>query len=80
MGRTNPLQVKEGVIFFDFDYLLWRFDPLALQMHMSDVGVDAYLEKVQKALPEDVRELLSVRLLIPAPLMLGFGLPAIDRL
>ena len=72
--------MKEGVIFFDFDYLLWRFDPLALQMHMSDVGVDAYLEKVQKALPEDVRELLSVRLLNPAALMLGIGLPAIDRL
>jgi hypothetical protein len=52
--------VKEGVIYFDFDYLLWRFDPLALQLHMSDVGVDAYLEKVQKSLPEDVRELLSV--------------------
>lgn len=72
--------MKEGVIFFDFDYLLWRFDPLALQMHMSDVGVDAYLEKVQKALPEDVRELLSVRLVNPAALMLGIGLPAIDRL
>jgi hypothetical protein len=48
------------VIYFDFDYLLWRFDPLALQLHMSDVVVDAYLEKVQKSLPEDVRELLSV--------------------
>jgi hypothetical protein len=72
--------VKEGVIFFDFHYLLWRFDPLALQMHMSDVGVDAYLEKVQKALPEDVRELLSVRLVIPAALITGIGLPAIDRL
>jgi hypothetical protein len=52
-------QVKDGVTFFDFDFLIWRFDPLALQTHMSDVGVDAYLERIQKALPSDVKELLS---------------------
>jgi hypothetical protein len=48
------------VVFFDFDFLVWRFDPLRLQMRMSGVSVDTYLESVQRALPDDVKELLGV--------------------
>lgn len=62
LSGSSPLktQVKEGVIFFDFESLIWRFDPLALQAHVSDKGVDSYIERVQSSLPAEVIKLLSV--------------------
>ena len=52
--------VKEDVIKFDFDALLWRFDAVKLQAHLSKAGIDAYLERLILSAPPAVRELLFV--------------------
>ena len=52
--------VKEDVIKFDFDALLWRFDAAKLQAHLSKAGVDAYLERLILSAPPAVQELLFV--------------------
>jgi hypothetical protein len=57
--------VRDCVIYFDFELLLWRFDPLALQAHLSDNGVDAYLQKVQQGLPAWTREALQFLACLP---------------
>lgn len=51
--------VKEKVWYFDFDVLLWRFDPLSLQ-GLSDTVVDVYIRRLLVALRADVRETLTV--------------------
>jgi hypothetical protein len=53
------------VVYFDYDLLIWRFDPLALQSHLSDAGVDAYLDKVQRGLPEAAQRLLQLLACLP---------------
>ena len=57
--------VRDHVIYFDFELLIWRFDPLALQSHLSDHGVDAYLEKVQQGLPTGTRDVLQLLACLP---------------
>jgi predicted ATPase len=57
--------VRDGVIYFDFDVLFWRFDPLALPAHLSDNGVDAYLEKMQQKLPAATRDALQLLACLP---------------
>jgi hypothetical protein len=52
--------VNEKVLYFDFEVLVWRFDPLKLQGQLSDVGVDAYIMKLLIGLPADVKETLMV--------------------
>lgn len=53
--------LKEHVVAFDYDSLLWRFDLVALQSHLSDdSSYDAYLENMMKRQPTDVQELLMV--------------------
>lgn len=44
---------------FDFEALRWKFDVGLLQDHASE-GVDSYLQRVLRRLPEDVRRLLTV--------------------
>lgn len=57
--------MKEKVIYFDFDALIWRYDSDALQSHLSDAGVDAYLHRIQATLPPDGIELLQVLACLP---------------
>ena len=61
LGGHADDQVREKVIYFDFGILLWRFHSLDLQSHLSDAGVDVYLERLLKSLPKDVMSTLSVR-------------------
>lgn len=51
---------KEGVVAFDYDSLLWRFDLAALQGYLSDTTFDSYLEVSMRRLPVDTRRLLMV--------------------
>jgi hypothetical protein len=57
--------VKEKVIYFDFDALIWRYDSIALQAHLSDAGVDAYLHRIQATLPHEGIEMLHVLACLP---------------
>jgi len=52
--------VKEHVITFDYEALIWRFDVVQLQKHLSKAGVDAYLEKLISSLPQAAQEVLFV--------------------
>ena len=52
--------VKENVITFDYDSLIWRFDTVQLQTHLSKAGVDAYLEKLISSLPPAAQDILFV--------------------
>ncbi len=47
-------------IFYDFDLLLWRFDPFALQSHLSDTGIDSYLERLLGAFGPEILITLTV--------------------
>lgn len=44
--------------------LLWRYDPLALQGHLTNRQVDAFLTKVLSGFPEDAQQCLVVGVLI----------------
>jgi hypothetical protein len=52
--------VKEQVVYFDFNRVMWRFHPLGLQRHLSETGVDEYFERLLNQLSPDVRELISL--------------------
>lgn len=63
-------QVQDGTISFSFDDLRWKFDSLSLlslRSRLSGRGVDAYLDKLLRGYPEDVRSALQVRSLPPSP-------------
>jgi predicted ATPase len=63
--RSLMVSLVGPVIFFDYDLLLWRFDPLALQTQLSDAGVDVYLDKVQRGLPVEARRVLQLLACLP---------------
>lgn len=52
-------------MYFDYDVFLWRFDPLLVQAHLSESGVDAYLSRIQATLPPEVLDLLQVMACLP---------------
>lgn len=52
--------VKDKVIYFDFETLIWRFDAVLLQKHLSKAGVDQYLERLILSLPAPAQQLLFV--------------------
>lgn len=53
------------MLYFDYDVLMWRFDPLEVQAHLSDAGVDAYLHRIQSSLPPLAKEFLQVLSCLP---------------
>ncbi|KAK4686974.1 hypothetical protein P7C73_g3144, partial [Tremellales sp. Uapishka_1] len=77
MGSLISTLVKESIIIFDFDLLIWRFDLQQLQRHVSDFGVDAYLSRLQAALPPPVRSLLQVLSCLPSA---GFDIELLGKL
>lgn len=40
--------------------LLWRFDPLALQSHLTNRKVDEFLTSIMREFPETTQQLLKV--------------------
>lgn len=52
--------VQEGVLYFDFDILSWRYDLLQVQSRLSDSGVDAYIKYTLTRLSPEVKETLAV--------------------
>ena len=73
-------QVREKTIIFDFDILIWRLDPLALQNHLSDAGLDAYLERLLRSLEPAVVEILKVSELSRLILTADFVVSSFDWL
>ncbi|ORY33753.1 hypothetical protein BCR39DRAFT_519071 [Naematelia encephala] len=69
--------VKEQVVIFDFAILSWRFDLLALQSHLSDAGVDVYIERLLLGLPENVKRFLTMLAWLPAT---GFSFDGVAQL
>ena len=55
-------QVATGVVYCDFDTMVWRVDLFALQVGLSvdGKGIDAYFEWLQLALPLEVKECIGV--------------------
>lgn len=58
--------VLERVLYFDYDVLVWRFEPVGLQRHLSDTGVDAYLGQLVNNLPDTTRKRMMLLSLLPA--------------
>lgn len=53
--------VRESILRFDYSVLMWRFDPTELQEHLSDEGIDEYIGRLMRRLPEVVKSTLMVR-------------------
>lgn len=55
-------QVRDGIVYFDYETLVWRFDGVGLQSHLSDAGVDSYFERLIQSLNEPTLKCLFVSL------------------
>lgn len=74
---ANTLQLEDNIVFFDYDCLLWRFDPPGLQAHLSGAGIDAYLSKVLLGLTPNNRRRLMLLSCLPSS---GFSLGSFAEL
>ena len=63
---TNVLQARARIVQFDFDRAVWKFDAFAIQNHLTTVGMDAYFEWLQNALPVEVKDCINALSLLPA--------------
>jgi len=52
--------VRDHIVYFDFSMLLWRFDALALQSHLTNRKVDEFLTSIMREFPESTQSLLKV--------------------
>jgi predicted ATPase len=58
--------VKDKVIYFDFERVIWRYNTVDLQQHLSESGLDGFFERLLLRLPEDARELLYILSCLPS--------------
>jgi hypothetical protein len=54
------MQVRDHIVYFDFAVLLWRFDPLALQGHLTNRKVDEFLGTLLREFAPRTQQLLKV--------------------
>ena len=69
--------VRDRVIMFDFKKLMWYYDPIELQRHLSKSGIDAYLEQIIKSQTGLVQRVLLYLSCLPAR---GFTIPQLGEL
>ncbi|KAL7420434.1 hypothetical protein Q5752_004384 [Cryptotrichosporon argae] len=58
--------VRNKVAYFDFETLVWVFDNVALQSHLFDAGVDAYIDRLLGELSVEVRQMLMTLSCLPS--------------
>ena len=56
----SNIQVRDHIVYFDFTMLLWRFDPLALQSHLTNRKVDEFLGSIMREFPVTTQQILKV--------------------
>ena len=52
--------MEDDTIYFDYELAIWKFELATLQQHLTDSGIQKYLEWLQDALPTDTKNLLLV--------------------